>query len=458
MADTLPTGTRALTFQSFRFNVIDHDGQPWLTAADIARALGYLREDAISRLYQRNASEFTPEMTLTVKTTVKGPETVNLTVSGNLINEVRIFSLRGAHLLAMFARSQVAKEFRRWVLDVLEQTARTPSLSVEHALAGANLIAARVQVAAFNLLQQSRTLTHERWMLYFAPMPDGSMEPQVRRIDRDALVMSVATLARTIPDPALRLDNAELATLAAMFNLPDTGDIVNAEQARLAAQRIPSMALWKAVVILMMAEDQAPTYLMTKTDSDLKKEPPHFTAVAQMLGIDLKPIELEARATVKAEVNEEIKTLKAQIAPKPKSAPATTPAAGVDVSTGGKGAKAKKADAPLRKPKTSASEAQAQIAAAMQAEEKTDPGADAQDIEATASGFALAVGARVTILPSATGKKEARWIGKTGTVQRQVGPEAWDVCFTPMVAKPVTGKAAMEFQSFHVTELAVEAD
>jgi hypothetical protein len=30
--------------------------------------------------------------------------------------------------------------------------------------------------------------------------------------------MSVATLARTIPDPALRLDNAELATLAAACN------------------------------------------------------------------------------------------------------------------------------------------------------------------------------------------------------------------------------------------------
>ncbi|MNQ82204.1 hypothetical protein D3C85_972510 [compost metagenome] len=47
-------------------------------------------------------------------------ETVKLTVSGNLQKEVRIFSLRGAHLLAMFARTEVAKEFRRWVLDVLD--------------------------------------------------------------------------------------------------------------------------------------------------------------------------------------------------------------------------------------------------------------------------------------------------------------------------------------------------
>jgi hypothetical protein len=35
--------------------------------------------------------------------------------------QVRIFSLRGCHLLAMFARTPVAKEFRKWVLDVIDQ-------------------------------------------------------------------------------------------------------------------------------------------------------------------------------------------------------------------------------------------------------------------------------------------------------------------------------------------------
>lgn len=33
----------------------------------------------------------------------------------------RIFSLRGCHLLAMFARTPVAKAFRKWVLDVIER-------------------------------------------------------------------------------------------------------------------------------------------------------------------------------------------------------------------------------------------------------------------------------------------------------------------------------------------------
>lgn len=162
-------------------------------------------------------------------------------------------------------------------------------------------------------------------------------------------------------------------------------------------------------------------------------------------------------------VIDEIKgEVKARIWPEPEKKPAAqaTPAADDVALPGGKGAKAKKADAPLRKPKTSAAEAKAQIAAAMQAEEKTDPGADAQGIEATASGFALAVGARVKVLPSAEtgGAKVRQWIGKTGTVQHQVGPEAWDVLFTAKVAKPVTGKAVAEFQSFHVSELEVEAE
>ena len=34
--------------------------------------------------------------------------------------EVRVFSLRGAHLLGMFARTERAKRFRRQVLDVLD--------------------------------------------------------------------------------------------------------------------------------------------------------------------------------------------------------------------------------------------------------------------------------------------------------------------------------------------------
>ena len=37
------------------------------------------------------------------------------------VQKIRVFSLRGAHLLGMFARSKRAKAFRRWVLDIIEQ-------------------------------------------------------------------------------------------------------------------------------------------------------------------------------------------------------------------------------------------------------------------------------------------------------------------------------------------------
>ena len=106
----------SLAFNATQFNPIQrNDGQIWITSSDLARALGYAREDSVSRIYDRKSDEFASDMTLTVKLTVKGFG------NGNSEKETRIFSLRGCHLIAMFARTPVAKEFRKWVLDVLEK-------------------------------------------------------------------------------------------------------------------------------------------------------------------------------------------------------------------------------------------------------------------------------------------------------------------------------------------------
>ncbi|MBT9492864.1 MAG: Bro-N domain-containing protein [Paucibacter sp.] len=104
----------ALTFQSTTFEIVDRDGQPWLRCPQIGDALGYAKRGgiAIDALYKRNAAEFTPSMTALVKVPTAGGE-----------QETRIFSLRGAHLLGMFARTTRAAEFRHWVLNVLEGTA-----------------------------------------------------------------------------------------------------------------------------------------------------------------------------------------------------------------------------------------------------------------------------------------------------------------------------------------------
>ena len=94
--------------------------QTWLRASDLARALGYQREDKVSRLYQRNADEFTPDMTQLIEISADP----HFGTGGNLSEgRCRIFSLRGCHLLAMFARTPVAKAFRKWVLDVLDRLA-----------------------------------------------------------------------------------------------------------------------------------------------------------------------------------------------------------------------------------------------------------------------------------------------------------------------------------------------
>ncbi|MEN4981562.1 BRO-N domain-containing protein [Acinetobacter modestus] len=99
-----------LIFRSVQFYPIQNsDDQIWITSSELARALGYAREDSVSRIYDRNSDEFTPDMTQVID----NPHTVNLTV--------RIFSLRGCHLITFFARTQVAKEFRKWVLDILEK-------------------------------------------------------------------------------------------------------------------------------------------------------------------------------------------------------------------------------------------------------------------------------------------------------------------------------------------------
>ncbi|ECG5956113.1 hypothetical protein E1630_08640 [Salmonella enterica subsp. enterica serovar Baguida] len=112
-----------LAFHETQFNVVNHNNQIWLTAVEIAKALRYKSDDSVTKIYNRNHEEFSPGMS----------ETVNLTASGNYQKTVRVFSLRGAHLIAMFARTPVAKEFRRWVLDVLDREVGEPVSSTNPA-------------------------------------------------------------------------------------------------------------------------------------------------------------------------------------------------------------------------------------------------------------------------------------------------------------------------------------
>lgn len=98
-----------LTFGKARIELIARDGELWARLPQIGAALGYANPYKVQQLYERNADEFTDSMTAVI----------DLPSTGG-VQKTRIFSLRGAHLLAMFARTETAKEFRRWVLDILD--------------------------------------------------------------------------------------------------------------------------------------------------------------------------------------------------------------------------------------------------------------------------------------------------------------------------------------------------
>ena len=105
--------TAELCFNEVAFSPVIHQDSLWIRATELARALGYKREDQVAKIYRNNADEFTPDMTQVIEIVENAEMAFPV--------KVRIFSLRGCHLLAMFARTPVAKEFRRWVLDVLEE-------------------------------------------------------------------------------------------------------------------------------------------------------------------------------------------------------------------------------------------------------------------------------------------------------------------------------------------------
>jgi hypothetical protein len=105
-----PPQSAVLVFENIEFDVVDIHNVPWLRSCQIGSALEYKNPDSnMSHLYERNADEFTDEMT----------QLVELDTAGGR-QQVRIFSPRGCYLIGMLARTERAKAFRAWVLDVLE--------------------------------------------------------------------------------------------------------------------------------------------------------------------------------------------------------------------------------------------------------------------------------------------------------------------------------------------------
>lgn len=105
-----------LNFKNKIIPAIKQDNQIWLTATDVGISLGYSNPlQGISLLFNRHADEFTPSMTTLIDMPTNGG-----------MQKVRIFNLRGCHLIGMLSHTKVAKEFRRWVLDILDKETQQP--------------------------------------------------------------------------------------------------------------------------------------------------------------------------------------------------------------------------------------------------------------------------------------------------------------------------------------------
>lgn len=109
----------ALSFNEVNFTSVQQNSQIQLTATELAKALGYAKSDAVTQVYERNRDEFNLSMTLTLNLSVSKK-------SKNLTKTIRIFSLRGCHLIAMFSKTDIAKQFRKWVLDILDREVGQP--------------------------------------------------------------------------------------------------------------------------------------------------------------------------------------------------------------------------------------------------------------------------------------------------------------------------------------------
>jgi hypothetical protein len=191
------TMTTALAFNDVTFDIVDRNGTPWLKAGQVGQALGFVQPDAaISKLYKRNADEFTDEMTWTVNLVVQGQN-----------RKTRIFSPRGCHLLAMFASTPKAKEFRRWVLDVLDGKVapRRPSPLNDNTRGGkiAGLILAQTGSFRFSHIRRQFPSDYEtRVSFVLYQLRDMGL---IRRVDH-GLYEVVGTAEASSPRPAENLE------------------------------------------------------------------------------------------------------------------------------------------------------------------------------------------------------------------------------------------------------------
>jgi prophage antirepressor-like protein len=178
-----------LHYHRHALEAVELHGQKWLRGAQLVGPLGLRSTSGIDMIFARNSSEFGVDETQLVTLPTAGGE-----------QEVRLFSLRGARLLALLARTPEAKAFRRWVLDLLEGRART----------GARLPIAEMPAETQIMLRDLQSLPPAELPHAIAAYLQGSRGlPQIGpltalRAEREAIVAEIAERHRALRELYLR--------------------------------------------------------------------------------------------------------------------------------------------------------------------------------------------------------------------------------------------------------------
>lgn len=102
--------TNIIKFQDQNIEIITVNGESYLNGNQIGSCLELaFPAKAVAKIYRKHKKEFMPEMSIAVEMP---------TTTGNKLT--RLYSLRGAALIAMYAQTPVAAQFRAFILDVLE--------------------------------------------------------------------------------------------------------------------------------------------------------------------------------------------------------------------------------------------------------------------------------------------------------------------------------------------------
>ncbi|MEE3609376.1 BRO family protein [Avibacterium paragallinarum] len=202
-----------LIFKNTTISAINQNNQVWLSISDIGKALGYSNPlKGIGNLYNAHQDEFTPNMTALIEMQTNGG-----------MQKVRIFSLRGAHLIGMLSHTKVAKDFRKWVLDILDEEVKRQEQLHKLPTTENDTITPEEQ----RLIQNAVAATHQRTKMSYGEIWARvknkfavAKYEQIKRKDHRAVMIYIASMhpMQELPPNSIALDMENFYMLAKAMN------------------------------------------------------------------------------------------------------------------------------------------------------------------------------------------------------------------------------------------------